>query len=161
MPSRKGFTLIELLIVISIIGILATFVVASFTSAQAKGRDSKRKADLDALKKSLELAKSDSTGGSYYPGCDSGNTCIPSAISTNPDLSPSYIGTVPTDPKGGGSCASGLAYCYNPACSGNYCASTYTMTACLENANEPVGANVTAVAAGVCTSLRQYSVVNP
>src|SRR3990170_5159006 len=62
-----GFTLIELLVVIVIIGILASFAIASFTSAQAKGRDSRRKADLDAVKKALELAKADCTGGSWYP----------------------------------------------------------------------------------------------
>ena len=65
--KRKGFTLIELLVVIAIIGILAGFAIASFTSAQAKGRDSRRKGDLDALKKALELAKQDCTGGGYYP----------------------------------------------------------------------------------------------
>src|SRR3989344_4486789 len=68
-PWRKkaihGFTLIELLVVISIIGILAAFIVASFTSAQQKARDSKRKADLDAVKKALVLASNDCTGGGY------------------------------------------------------------------------------------------------
>jgi len=70
MPSystlkKNGFTLIELLVVISIIGILAAFIVASFTSAQQKARDSKRKADLDAVKKALVLASNDCTGGGY------------------------------------------------------------------------------------------------
>src|SRR3990167_4751352 len=64
---KRGFTLIELLVVIAIIGILATFVIASFSSAQGRGRDSRRKADLDAVKKALELAKADCTGGAYYP----------------------------------------------------------------------------------------------
>lgn len=62
---KKGFTLIELLVVISIIGILAAFIVASFTSAQQKARDSRRKADLDAVKKALILASGDCTGGGY------------------------------------------------------------------------------------------------
>src|SRR3990167_7104273 len=67
----SGFTLIELLVVIALIGILASFAIASFASAQAKGRDSRRKADLDAVKKALYLYKSDKgvfcPGGS--PGC--------------------------------------------------------------------------------------------
>src|SRR3990167_8762783 len=66
-PRRPGFTLIELLVIIAIIGILASFAIASFTSAQAKGRDSRRKADLDAMKKALELYKSDTTGGKWFP----------------------------------------------------------------------------------------------
>src|SRR3990167_11030107 len=65
--KSKGFTLIELLVVIAIIGILASFAIASFTSAQAKGRDSRRKADLDAVSKALELNKSDCIGGAWYP----------------------------------------------------------------------------------------------
>lgn len=70
MPShsnhkKSGFTLIELLVVISIIGILASFIVASFTSAQKKARDSKRKADLDAVKKALTLASNDCSGGGF------------------------------------------------------------------------------------------------
>src|SRR3990167_7760520 len=94
---KRGFTLIELLVVISIIGILASFVVASFNSAQQKGRDSKRKSDLDAVKTALELAKSDSTGGGYYPACDvnatvdgTTNSCNVNGqnTNTNPDLAP-------------------------------------------------------------------------
>ena len=65
--KSKGFTLIELLVVITIIGILATFIVASFTSAQRKGRDARRKNDLDAVKKALELVKNDCTGAASYP----------------------------------------------------------------------------------------------
>ncbi len=62
---NAGFTLIELLVVISIIGILAAFIVASFTSAQQKARDSRRKADLDAVKKALSLVSNDCRGGGY------------------------------------------------------------------------------------------------
>lgn len=64
---KRGFTLIELLVVIAIIGILATFIVASFTSAQKKARDAKRKSDLDAIKKALEIVKSNCDGSAYYP----------------------------------------------------------------------------------------------
>src|SRR3970040_2207971 len=88
--KRRGFTLIELLVVISIIGILASFAIASFTSAQAKGRDSRRKADLDAVKKALELFKSDTTGGAKYP-----NTTTGSLVTLT------YIRALPTDPSSG------------------------------------------------------------
>src|SRR3972149_10331790 len=64
--KRKGFTLIELLVVIALIGILASFAIASFTSAQAKGRDSKRKADLNAVRTALELNRQDCISGSWY-----------------------------------------------------------------------------------------------
>ncbi len=133
---KQGFTLIELLVVISIIGILATFAVASFTSAQQKGRDSGRKADLDAVKKALELAKADTTGGAYYPACDAyvSGACNITGTSTNPDLSTTYIKTFPTDPKG-----SSWNYVYTPtpaSCAAGAC-TDYTLRACLENANDP------------------------
>ncbi|KKR50176.1 MAG: hypothetical protein UT84_C0014G0024 [Candidatus Curtissbacteria bacterium GW2011_GWA1_40_16] len=127
MIKRKGFTLIELLVVISIIGILAAFIVASFTSAQQKARDSRRKADLDALKKALELNKSDTTGAKFYPAHAGGNT-IPSS------LAPTYIKSIPKDPK-----IATLNYYYatgNPqGCSTN-CAS-YRLYAKLENNLDP------------------------
>jgi prepilin-type N-terminal cleavage/methylation domain-containing protein len=38
----KAFTIIELLVVISIIGILATIVLAPLSTSRAKGRDARR-----------------------------------------------------------------------------------------------------------------------
>ncbi|MBU2052369.1 MAG: prepilin-type N-terminal cleavage/methylation domain-containing protein [Patescibacteria group bacterium] len=49
-----GFTLIELLVVISVIGILVSVLAVSFTTAQKRGRDTKRRGDLQAIQKSLE-----------------------------------------------------------------------------------------------------------
>ena len=99
--KRKGFTLIELLVVIAIIGILATFVVASFNSAQARGRDSKRKTDLDAVKKALELAKADCNNGAYYPQMAGVSNDLKynalEAYLDDTDLN--YIKVVPVDPN--------------------------------------------------------------
>ena len=128
--AKKGFTLIELLVVIAIIGILATFVVASFTSAQQRGRDSRRKSDVDAIKKALLLMKGDSTGGAYYP-----------ITAEYPgDVTATYIRVVPTDPStsanytyaGTGACGAGwpLAGC-----------TTYTLYATLETTTDPDIAN--------------------
>src|SRR4030042_4170916 len=66
-PSRAGVTLIELLITIAIVGILASFTVYSFSSFQRRARDNQRKSDLDQVKKALELARQDCTGGAFYP----------------------------------------------------------------------------------------------
>ncbi len=55
MKNRKNaFTLLELLVVIGIIGILVAIASTAFTSAQARGRDSKRRGDLQAISKALE-----------------------------------------------------------------------------------------------------------
>lgn len=51
---KNGFTLIELLVVIFIIGILATLVFSSYSKAQMKARDGKRKVDLKAAQQALD-----------------------------------------------------------------------------------------------------------
>src|SRR3989304_7589983 len=53
--ERRGFTLIELLVVISIIGLLSSVGLASFTRAQERARDAKRISDLTSLRNSLEI----------------------------------------------------------------------------------------------------------
>lgn len=120
--KQKGFTLIELLVVVVIIGILASLATFAYQDAQAKSRDSRRKADLDAIKKALELAKQDSTGGYYYK----------SALST---LATTYMKSVPTDPKTGGN------YIYAPApspgCTTTDTCTSYTLTTCIENKKDP------------------------
>lgn len=51
----RGFTLIELLVVIAIIGLLAAMVGASVSSARAKGRDSRRMADIKSVQSALDM----------------------------------------------------------------------------------------------------------
>jgi prepilin-type N-terminal cleavage/methylation domain-containing protein len=53
--KRKSFTLIELLVVIAIIGLLSSIVLVSLSGIREKARDTKRKADIDAIKMALEL----------------------------------------------------------------------------------------------------------
>src|SRR3989344_2766478 len=52
---RLGFTLIELLVVIAIIGILIAAATVSYTKAQQKARDNRRKSDLKSVQQALEL----------------------------------------------------------------------------------------------------------
>ncbi len=59
MKAPKGFTLIELLVVIAIIGILASIVLVSLSSARAKSRDGQRISELKEMQKALELYYSD------------------------------------------------------------------------------------------------------
>ncbi len=61
---RKGFTLTELLVVITIIGLLSSIATVSFTSSRMKGRDGRRLADMDTIRKGLEIYNIDNGG---YP----------------------------------------------------------------------------------------------
>lgn len=134
--KRKGFTLIELLVVITILGVLAGLTLASYGGTQERARDSKRKTDLDAIRKALELSKQDSTGAYYYPNCNPiAVSCTLTGTSTNPQLTSGttpYMNSVPTDPK----TATGYSYIPTPAsCAANACTS-YTLIACLENSRD-------------------------
>ena len=62
--NQSGFTIVELLIVIVVIGILAALVVTTYGGIQAKARDSKRQADLQALQTQIEAFYATN---SYYP----------------------------------------------------------------------------------------------
>jgi prepilin-type N-terminal cleavage/methylation domain-containing protein len=55
----NGFTLIELLVVISIIGLLASVVLASVSSARAKARDASRVQEMKQIQTALDLYYAD------------------------------------------------------------------------------------------------------
>ena len=59
---KKGFTLIELLVVIAIIGILASVVLASLSSARNKGKDAAVSSELSNMRAQAELFYTDNDG---------------------------------------------------------------------------------------------------
>lgn len=92
--SKRGFTLIELLVVIAIIGILATIVTASLSSARAKGRDARRVSDIKNIQVALGLYYADNL---RFPCGIYDLTATPSC----PVFSGIYMSKVPNDPKDG------------------------------------------------------------
>jgi prepilin-type N-terminal cleavage/methylation domain-containing protein len=88
----KGFTLLELLVVIGIISILVTMGFSSYSTAQKKARDAKRKGDMKAIQNSLEQYYA--ICGFQYP-TPAGNT-----FTSVTCLSPTnaIMPTVPVDP---------------------------------------------------------------
>lgn len=71
--SRKGFTLIELMLVMVILGILVTMISGNFITSIKRGRDSKRKQDLNMVAKALETYYNDA---GRYPVANSTNHTI-------------------------------------------------------------------------------------
>lgn len=74
--EAKGFTLIEVMVVITIVGLLASVVLASLADARARARDTQRVQMVKELQKSLELYRNQN-GGVYpcaavMPACVSG-----------------------------------------------------------------------------------------
>ena len=82
---KKGFTLIELLVVIAIIGILATIVLVSLSTARLKARDARRASDMHQISLAMEMYY-DSNGSKYYTGATG-----PTALGT-------FMASLPTDP---------------------------------------------------------------
>jgi prepilin-type N-terminal cleavage/methylation domain-containing protein len=69
----SGFTLVELMIVISVIAILATIGIVSYSSVQSRARDSKRTDDVTHIGRALQLwAGSDKSLSTMGGGTGSG-----------------------------------------------------------------------------------------
>lgn len=63
--ENRGFTLVELLVVMSIIALLLTVGLSFYGNAQRASRDAKRRGDLDAIRKSVEVYRAER--GTYTP----------------------------------------------------------------------------------------------
>ncbi len=118
--ESKGFTLIELLIVIMILGLLAALVTGNFFTSLKKGRDAKRKADLEQVQRAVEMFYEDK--GVYPLTSDlvlGSKLCETSECAGTEKV---YMQKVPNDP------ISGKTYQYLSSDGTNY-----KLFACLEN----------------------------
>lgn len=145
MPKNfKGFTLVELMIAISIIALLATMAMISFSSFQSKGRDAKRKTDLASIQGALEQYHADA---GFYPGTVTPGT---GQISSGSKV---YLNKVPSDPRP----TESYDYSYVPSSPG--CTTTctkYCLYAGLENPASPSELNGCATKTGY-----NYAVAQP
>ena len=98
---KSAFTLLEMLVVIGIIAILVGMGVVSYSTAQKKARDAKRKQDLKTIQNAFEQ---------YYSICNykypatipTGGNSLVATITNCPNLSSDVnILTMPKDPLGG------------------------------------------------------------
>lgn len=63
--NPKGFTLVELLVVIAIIAILSVIGMTVYQNVQKNARDAKRRGDINAISKAMEVNYGKTTGGQY------------------------------------------------------------------------------------------------
>lgn len=109
---KNGFSMIELLVVTTIIIILTTIGLVSYTAANRNARNGKRKADMEMVRQALVLYRTDED---YYP-----STLIFTTMITI--ISDYTSATTVTDPKNEG------IYVYTYTSDGI----TFTLTALLE-----------------------------
>ncbi len=123
-----GFTLIEMLVVVSIVGILASLTLVSFTSSQKSARDTQRKSDLKQYATALEGFASNHN--SLYPERAS-TVSAKSTLCT--DLA---ITTCPEDPKNTADATYVYNYQSNGASTGTAKATKYVVWAKIEKTTE-------------------------
>jgi type II secretion system protein G len=91
---QPGFTLIELLVVVSIIGVLASVVLASLSSARESAKVARAIAEMRGIKTAMEMLVGD-TG--LYPHKQPDYCPTRSAANNEVDLSAAASGLVATD----------------------------------------------------------------
>ncbi len=141
--KKSGFTLLELLVVIAIIAVLISMATVSYSSAQRKSRDSRRKSDLKSIQAALEQYYADHSGVYIIDaGCNPGVTYLPGGMPTDPKSGVAY--TVTSIPFSG-SCptAGSNAYCIcallegetntTTGCNGGAVPSGYTGAFCVRS----------------------------
>src|SRR3989338_9469559 len=121
--SKKGFTLLELVTVMAILAILAGILFGNFTSSLIKGRDSKRKQDLENVQKALEVYYFENN---LYPTAAAsltGGLPWSSALVDNQAVPKTFMQKLPIDPMS----STGYTYVYQS--DGTF----YKLYSCLEN----------------------------
>ena len=78
----------------TIIAILTSIGVVSYSSVNKRSRDAKRKGDVEQLRSALEMSRADN---GYYPNTGSGSWNDASGLSTS--LVSTYLPVIPSDPK--------------------------------------------------------------
>lgn len=121
--NPAGFTLIELMIVVAIIAVLSVIGITIFGNIQQRGRDARRKGDIDAITKALEAHYNDAACGASAtsPYCPVTSTTAASLFSS---------GVTPVNPTPGGAGYTGLP---------TAAAATYSICATLEISDPAVG----------------------
>ena len=148
--SNLAFTLIEILIAISIIGVLLTLSFAGLQSSRSSARDAQRKSDIEDIRSSLEIYRSDC--GSYPAQPLPWGSAIMGSGSGNCSASNTYMSKVPQDPQNN---TKATVYEYVKAGTG------YTLCAFLEHSSATVAPCAGQASQKCGTTGCNYSKTNP
>lgn len=96
LANRTGFTFVELLIVISLITILSTIGIASYTNVQQGARDGRRKADIQLIRGALESYRENNNAYPTPVIASNGLAFGTGALSDS--AGNIYLQTIPQDP---------------------------------------------------------------
>lgn len=168
---QAGFTLIELLVVMGVISVLAAVTsVLVIGNNISKGRDAKRKSDLEAIRSALEVYKNDY---GHYPiscGWISHAYASPAqSLSQVDNFVPNYITVLPKDPEavddfGGGNFGYlyGTYGCGNVASDGRNYSLWTNMDLAADGDSSLIGASDTTYDANYSSpNDHVYKVINP
>ncbi len=151
MNKRQGFTLLEVLVSATIIAVLTTIGLVSFSSVNKRSRDVKRKGDLEQIRSALEMYRSDnSTYPGEYPRVVGAGAFADAAGLSAALVTGSYMPSIPADPN-----EDNAYYYQTTATSGQY--TSYCICAHLETL--PAGTTQS-----TCTSIHSscnYGLKNP
>lgn len=121
LKHNSGFTLVELMVVMVILAVMASIMWSNFSNSVIKGKDSRRKQDLQSVAKSIELYYNDMRMYPTPSQVDWGQALV------NPNSSSViYMQKLPSEVTG-----SDYPYCYQSD-DGSY----YKIYAKLENTND-------------------------
>ncbi|MCX6764826.1 MAG: prepilin-type N-terminal cleavage/methylation domain-containing protein [Candidatus Nealsonbacteria bacterium] len=128
--KNYAFTLVEILIVLSIIGIISSILLVSFSGIRTKAKDAKRKAEVSQIGKFLTMS-------CYMPNGGAGEYDLINLANELLVKYPQFLSQVPKDPKTGNDTES--KYIYIVSSDGRKCA----LYANLESPEEPVTLTIT------------------
>ncbi len=121
---KRGFTIIELLVVMAVIGILASIMFVTFSTLQAKSRDTRRIEDVREIQKALGMYYVDKN---HYPAAE---TAV--ALDGSDEISAILIQSGAISGISGDPVRPTYEYMYQSAGVGDY-----TITFCLETDSIP------------------------